>query len=80
MALPKRGERLVVVDVCGRDGGDHGGLGVAPEVLPQQPRQHRVAVRDVVGLLLLLPARLGRCGRGGLDGAEANMCNLPVEL
>ena len=68
LTLPERGECLVVVDVGGGDGGDHGRLGVAPEVLPQQPRQHRVAVRDEVALLLLLPGGAGRCGRGGLEG------------
>ena len=68
VGVSQGGERLVVVDVGGGDGGHHGGLGVAPEVLPQQPRQHRVAVRDEVALLLLLPDGAGRCGRGGLEG------------
>ena len=64
MASPERGERLVVVDVCGRDGGDHGRLGVAPEVLPEEPRQHGVAVRDEVRLLLLPAGARGRRRRG----------------
>ena len=66
-ASPERGECLVVVDVGGRDGGDHGRLGVAPEVLPEEPRQHGVAVRDEVGLLLLLPAGARGGGRRRLE-------------
>ena len=66
-ASPERGERLVVVDVGGRDGGDHGRLGVAPEVLPEEPRQHGVAVRYEVCLLLLLPAGARGGRRRGLE-------------
>ena len=42
--LPQRRERLVVVDVCGRDGGNHDSLGVAAECRLQQLRQHVRAV------------------------------------
>ena len=72
-ATPERGERLVVVDVGGRDGGDHGRLGVAPEVLPEEPRQHGVAVRDEVGLLLLLPAGARGGRRRGLERMSNEM-------
>ena len=48
------GERLVVVDVRGGDGRHHRGLRVAAEVLPQQPGQHGVSVRDELAFLLLL--------------------------
>ena len=51
---PESGERFFVIDVGRADGGDHGRLRVAAQVLPQEPREHRVPVGDVVALLLLL--------------------------
>ena len=52
--IPERAQRLVVVDVCRRDGRQHGRLGVAAQVLFEQPREHRVPVRNELGLLLLV--------------------------
>ena len=57
---PESGERLVVVDVGRGEGGHHGRLAVAAQVLSQQPGQHGVAVRNKLGLLLLLGGLTGR--------------------
>ena len=47
-------EGLHEVAVAGRDAGYHDGLAVAAERVLQQPRQLRVAVRHVQGLLRLV--------------------------
>jgi hypothetical protein len=54
LKIPEGGKGLVVIDVGGGDGGDHGGLAVAPEVLAEQPGEDRVSVRYEVGLFRFL--------------------------
>ncbi len=70
VGVPQRAERLVVVDVGGADGRDHGGHAVAAKRVLEQPGEHAVAVGHLGGggALLLLARR--EVGERGDDAAE----------
>ena len=87
IGIAQRAQRLVVVDVGGRDGRQHGRLRVAAQVLLEQPGEHRVAVRYELGLFRFSATRTTtrttatasaarnrrECGRGGAESAASQV-------
>ena len=43
---PKCTERLIIIDICGGERGDHDGFGVSTESVLQEFGERRVSVRD----------------------------------